>query len=216
MSSDDIKPAHVVWRDGHVQGKDRSQLLGQRPITVWLTGLSASGKSTLAFALERRLIDSGHACYVLDGDNVRHGLNKDLGFSHQDRTENIRRIAEVTRLMNNAGLIVITAFISPYREDRELAKQIIGAENFVEIYVNTPMETCEARDPKGMYKRARAGDISGFTGVSAPYEPPAFPDLTVDTSTDSPSECAGKLFSELISRIAVSEIDKQNTLGDSQ
>ena len=117
MSSNDIKPADVVWHDGHVQTKDRSQLLGQRPITVWLNGLSASGKSTLAFALERHLVNIGHACYVLDGDNVRHGLNKDLGFSHQDRTENIRRIAEVARLMNDAGLIVVTAFISPYRDD---------------------------------------------------------------------------------------------------
>ena len=209
MSSDDIKPANVIWHDGHVQARDRSQLLGQRPITVWLTGLSASGKSTLAFALERHLVDTGHACYVLDGDNVRHGLNKDLAFSHQDRTENIRRIAEVARLMNDAGLIVVTAFISPYREDRELAKQIIGAENFVEIYVNTPIEACEARDPKGMYKRARAGKILGFTGVSAPYEPPVAPDMAIDTSSAPPLECAGKLFSELISRIEASEGGKR-------
>jgi|AntAceMinimDraft_1070359.scaffolds.fasta_scaffold22184_1 adenylyl-sulfate kinase len=199
------KPGEVVWHDGHVQLEDRSRLLGQRPLTIWLTGLSASGKSTLAFALERHLIEIGHACYVLDGDNVRHSLNKDLGFSHQDRTENIRRIAEVSRLMNDAGLIVITAFISPYLDDRELAKQIISTENFVEIYVNTPIEVCEARDPKSMYKRARAGEISGFTGVNAPYEPPVAPDLTMDTSTASPSECAGKLLTELISRIAISE-----------
>ena len=145
---------------------------------------------------------------MLDGDNVRHGLNKDLGFSHQDRTENIRRIAEVARLMNDAGLIVVTAFISPYRADRELAKQIIGAENFVEIYVNTPIEACEARDPKGMYERARAGKILGFTGVSAPYEPPVAPDMAIDTSTATPLECAGKLLSGLISRIAVSKGDK--------
>lgn len=158
----------------------------------------------------------GHACYVLDGDNIRHGLNKDLGFTHQDRTENIRRIAEVARLMNDAGLIVITAFISPYREDRELAKQIIGPEHFVEIYVNTPIEACEARDPKTMYKRARAGEILGFTGVNAPYEPPISPVMTIDTSTYSPSQCAGKLLSGLISRIAVAEGDKQNTLGELQ
>ncbi|MGH7807995.1 MAG: adenylyl-sulfate kinase, partial [Thermodesulfobacteriota bacterium] len=146
---------------------------------------------------------------VLDGDNVRHRLNKDLGFSHQDRTENIRRIAEVARLMNDAGLIVITAFISPYRDDRRLAQQIIGAENFMEIYVSTPIDTCEARDPKNMYKRARAGEISGFTGINAPYEPPVTPDMAIDTSTVTPSECAGKLLSGLISRIAVSESDKQ-------
>jgi len=204
MSSDDIKQANVVWHDGHVQAADRLSLLGQRPITVWLTGLSASGKSTLAFALERRLVNMSHACYVLDGDNVRHGLNKDLGFSHQDRTENIRRIAEVARLMNNAGLIVITAFISPYRDDRQLAREIIGAENFVEVYVSTPIGTCEARDPKGMYKRARAGQIFGFTGVNDPYESPGAPDLTINTSIASPSECAEKLLAEVMARIAAS------------
>jgi adenylyl-sulfate kinase len=216
MSSDDVKPAAVVWHDGHVQPEDRRHLLGQRPLTVWLTGLSASGKSTLAFALERRLVDIGHACYVLDGDNVRHGLNKDLGFSHQDRAENIRRIAEVARLMNNAGLIVITAFISPYCEDRLLARAIVGAENFVEVYVNTPIETCEARDPKGMYKRARAGHIPGFTGVNDPYESPRRPDLTINTSIASPSECTGKLLAEVMIRIAASEGGKHRALGDTQ
>ena len=208
MSSDKIKATEVVWHNGGVQAKDRSQLLGQRPITIWLTGLSASGKSTLAFALERNFVDAGHACYVLDGDNVRHRLNKDLGFSPQDRTENIRRIAEVARLMNDAGLIVITAFISPYRDDRKSARNIIGAANFMEIYVSTPIETCEARDPKGMYKRARAGELTGFTGVNAPYESPTAADMTIDTSSAPPSECAAKLLSGLISRIAVPECAK--------
>lgn len=216
MSSDDIKPTGVVWHDGHVQTEDRSHLLGQRPITVWLTGLSASGKSTLAFALERRLVDIGHACYVLDGDNIRHGLNRDLGFSHQDRTENIRRIAEVARLMNEAGLIVITAFISPYRNDRQLAREIVGAEYFVEVYVNTPIETCEARDPKGMYKRARAGEIAGFTGVNDPYESPETPELTMDTSIASPSEGAEQLLAAVMARIAVPEGERQHTFRDSQ
>lgn len=216
MSSDDTKPAHVVWHDGYVQPEHRRYLFGQRPITVWLTGLSASGKSTLAFALERRLVDISHACYVLDGDNIRHGLNKDLGFSHQDRTENIRRIAEVARLMNSAGLIVITAFISPYRDDRQLARKIIGAERFVEVYVNTPIETCEARDPKDMYKRARAGHISGFTGVNDPYEPPGMPDLTIDTSIASPAECAGKVLAEVMARIAVPEGEREHTFRDSR
>ncbi len=216
MSSDDIEPADVVWHNGHVQLEDRSCLLGQRPITVWLTGLSASGKSTLAFVLERCLVDSGHACYVLDGDNIRHGLNRDLGFSHQDRTENIRRIAEVARLMNDAGLIVITAFISPYRDDRKLAREIVGTARFVEVYVNTPIETCEARDPKGMYRRARAGRISGFTGVNDPYESPGTPDLTIDTSMASPSECAGKVLAEVVARITVSEGEKQHLIRDSQ
>jgi adenylyl-sulfate kinase len=215
MFSSDKKSAEVVWHNGDVQARDRSLLLGQRPVTVWLTGLSASGKSTLAFALERHLVDIGHACYVLDGDNVRHTLNKDLGFSHDDRTENIRRIAEVARLMNDAGLIVITAFISPYCDDRRLAQQIIGSEQFVEIYVNTPIEACEARDPKGMYKRARAGEILGFTGVNAPYEPPESPHLVIDTSSAPLAECAGMLFSVLISRISVAESDKSELVGNS-
>jgi adenylylsulfate kinase len=164
----------------------------------------------LAFALERQFIDIGHACYVLDGDNVRHRLNKDLGFSPHDRTENIRRIAEVAHLMNDAGLIVITAFISPYRDDRNSARSIIGAENFMEIYVSTPIEICEARDPKGMYKRARAGQLMEFTGVNAPYEPPVAADMTIDTSSTPPSECAGKLLSGLLPRIAVFECIKPN------
>ncbi|MDF0668370.1 MAG: adenylyl-sulfate kinase [Nitrospira sp.] len=216
MSSEDLKPAGVIWHNGHVQTEDRSHLLGQRPTTIWLTGLSASGKSTLAFALERRLVDIGHACYVLDGDNIRHGLNKDLRFSHQDRTENIRRIAEVARLMNDAGLIVITAFISPYRDDRRLAREIVGTERFVEVYLSTPIETCEARDPKGMYKRARAGQLSGFTGVNDPYESPGTPDLTIDTSIASPSECVEKVLAEVVTRIAVAKGEKQPTVKDSQ
>lgn len=194
--------SEVVWHGGHVRPEDRHRLFGQRPLTLWLTGLSASGKSTLAFALERCLVDLGHACYVLDGDNIRHGLNGDLGFSHEDRTENIRRIAEVAHLMNDAGLIVVTAFISPYREDRQLAREIIGPDRFFEIHVSTPIATCEARDPKGMYKRARAGMLAGFTGVDAPYEAPESPALTIDTSRDSLPKCAQKVLSELADGIA--------------
>lgn len=172
----------VTWHGGHVTAEDRRHLLGHRPRTLWLTGLSASGKSTLAFALERKLIDAGRACYVLDGDNVRHGLNSNLGFSHQDRTENIRRIAEVAQLMNDAGLIVVTAFISPYREDRAMAGRIIGQDRFREIHVSTPMAICEQRDPKGLYDKARAGIIADFTGISAPYEPPEHPHCVIDTA----------------------------------
>ena len=155
--------------------------MGQSPKTIWLTGLSASGKSTLAYALEYQLMSMGKACYVLDGDNVRHGLNKDLGFSAESRTENIRRIAEVAKLMNDAGLIVITAFISPLRSDRQMARDIIG-EDFREVYVSTNIDVCESRDPKGLYAKARAGLVSDFTGVSAPYESPETPDLRIDTS----------------------------------
>lgn len=209
MCSNIIKPENVVWHKGSVQHQDRCQLFGQQPITVWLTGLSASGKSTLAFALERQLTDIGHACYVLDGDNIRHGLNNNLGFSHQDRTENIRRIAEVAHLMNDAGLIVITSFISPYRDDRELARQIIGTDRFAEIYINTPIELCEERDPKGMYKRARSGEISEFTGVNAPYEPPLNPTMSINTTSGPSSECADKLLSALMPRITLSQNDRE-------
>lgn len=178
-----IKP-NIVWHQGQVSAAERAHLLGQQPQTLWFTGLSASGKSTLAYALERALIDSGRACYVLDGDNVRHGLNRNLGFSASDRSENIRRIAEVAKLMNEAGLIVITAFISPMRADRSVASNIIGP-NFKEVYVNTPLAACEARDPKGLYAQARAGKLAEFTGVSANYEPPLQADFTLDTSNES-------------------------------
>lgn len=173
----------ITWHAGRVSLAERQALLGQKPLTLWLTGLSAAGKSTLAYALEHRLISAGRACYVLDGDNVRHGLNRNLGFSPDDRSENIRRVAEVARLMNEAGLIVIAAFISPFIADRAMAKQIIGAERFREIYVGTSLGVCEARDPKGLYRRARAGEISDFTGISSPYEVPRAPDLVIDTAT---------------------------------
>jgi len=174
---------NLVWHQAQITRDDRAHFFRQHPTTIWLTGLSGAGKSTLAFALEKRLLEMGQACYVLDGDNVRHGLCRDLGFSPQDRTENIRRIAEVARLMNDAGLIVITAFISPYRDDREVARKSVGADDFIEVYVNTPLAVCEERDPKGFYKKARAGEMSGFTGISAPYEAPFDPALAVDTST---------------------------------
>lgn len=174
-------PHKVVWHVGHVTSSDRKSLLGQKARTIWLTGLSAAGKSTLVFALERALTVEGRACYVLDGDNVRHGLNKNLGFSHEDRTENIRRIAEVARLMNDAGLIVITAFISPFIADRDMARQIVGPGRFCEVFVSTPLAICELRDPEGMYGKARAGQVSEFTRISSPYEVPKCPDLVIDT-----------------------------------
>ncbi|MEI6385656.1 MAG: adenylyl-sulfate kinase [Spirochaetota bacterium] len=176
-----VNTGNVVWHAGHVTGKDRVSLLGQKALTIWLTGLSAAGKSTLAFALEYALVSEGRACYVLDGDNIRYGLNKNLGFSPEDRTENIRRIAEVTRLMNDAGLIVITAFISPFIADREMARQIIGTDFFREVFVSTTLEVCESRDPKGFYSKARTGQVPEFTGISSPYEAPNDPDLIIDT-----------------------------------
>ncbi len=175
------KSRNLVKHTGHVTPADRAGLLKQTPATLWLTGLSGSGKSTIAYALEQRLIAAGHACVVLDGDNIRHGLNRNLGFSPEDRQENIRRIAEVAKLFNDAGLIVITAFISPYRADRANAKTIIGDDRFVEVLVDAPLDACEARDVKGLYAKARAGQIPEFTGISAPYEAPETPDLRLDT-----------------------------------
>lgn len=183
----------LVWHVGQVSGHERALHLKQSPVTVWLTGLSGAGKSTIACALERRLLDIGHIAYVLDGDNVRHGLNRDLGFSSQDRSENIRRIAEVARLMNDAGLIIITAFISPYREDREMARTIIGQTGFLEVHVNTPIEVCELRDPKGFYKLARTGELPAFTGISAPYESPLTPACTIDTDNCGIDDCVDLL-----------------------
>jgi len=171
---------NIQWHGGHVRRAEREALLNQHAKTLWLTGLSGAGKSTLAFALERELFLRGRACYVLDGDNVRHGLNRDLGFSAADRSENIRRIAEVAKLMNDAGLIVITAFISPFRADRALAQEVVGLESFCEVFVDTALSVCEARDPKGLYRKARAGQIAEFTGISSPYEIPEAPGLTID------------------------------------
>lgn len=183
----------LVWHQGQITIQDRCRLLGQQPLTIWFTGLSGSGKSTLAFALERSLVDSGNACAVLDGDNVRHGLNRDLGFSPKDRTENIRRVAEVARLMNEAGLIVITSFISPFKEDRKMAKEIIGTERFLEIHLNPGLEVCECRDPKGLYKKARSGELPGFTGITSPYEAPDHAALNLDTDKVSIDACLSML-----------------------
>lgn len=185
--------ANLKWHGGQVTREERQNLLGQQAITIWLTGLSAAGKSTLAFALEKALVADGRACFVLDGDNIRHGLNKNLGFSRDDRSENIRRIAEVARLMNDAGLIVVTALISPYATDRMMAKEIIGSKSFREVYISTPLTVCESRDPKGYYAKARAGALPDFTGVSSSYEYPSEPDLTIDTSEQNFDEALHKL-----------------------
>ena len=172
---------NLHYEPGQVTPVERSALLGQQPVTVWLTGLSGSGKSTLSRALERRLVDLGRACYVLDGANLRYGLNRDLGFAPEERRENIRRVAEVARLMNDAGIIVVTAFISPYRDDRERARRVIGEERFIEVHLSATLAACERRDPRGLYRKARRGELPDFTGVSAPYETPHSPALSIDT-----------------------------------
>jgi adenylylsulfate kinase len=187
---------NIVRADGHVSGDDRADLFGHSSRTIWFTGLSGSGKSTLAFAVERVLIDKGVACYVLDGDNVRFGLNRDLGFSPEDRTENIRRIGEVCRLFQDAGLVVLTAFISPYQADRDQVRALHAPGHFVEVFVDTPVEVCEDRDVKGLYAKARAGDIPDFSGISAPYEAPTSPEIRVDT-TQPIDECVEHILEQL-------------------
>lgn len=176
------KATNITWHSGAVTHDDREKLLGQKGIILWFTGLSASGKSTLAHAIEEKLFESGHLSYVLDGDNIRHGLNKNLGFSPEDREENIRRIGEVSKLFCDVGVIAMTAFISPYRSDRDNARNLAEKGKFIEIYVKVPLEVAEKRDPKGLYKKARAGEIKEFTGIDAPYEEPLNPELVIDTS----------------------------------
>lgn len=183
----------ITWHPSRVTRAARERLFAHQPVTLWLTGLSAAGKSTLAFEVERRLIDAGHAAVVLDGDNVRHGLSRDLGFAPDERRENLRRVAEVAKLMNDAGLIVVSAFISPYREDRSMARAIVGAARFHEVYLDASLEACEARDPKGLYARARRGEIPEFTGISAPYEIPADPAIALRTEADGVDACATHL-----------------------
>jgi bifunctional enzyme CysN/CysC len=200
----DAGPRIVVREAAAVPEADRAQRMGQRPVTVWLTGLSGSGKSTIARELERALHALGRHAFVLDGDTLRTGLNQDLGFSREDRAENVRRTAEVARVLNDAGLIAIVALISPYREERERARQIVGAERFVEVHVDTPLAVCEARDVKGLYAKARAGGIPEFTGISSPYEAPAEPALRLGGSDDSAEASAGRLVAYLADRIALS------------
>ena len=185
-----IKATNISWHEGHVSREERAKLLNQKGALIWFTGLSGSGKSTLAYTLEHALVQRNHLCYVLDGDNIRHGLNKNLGFSAEDRQENIRRIGEVGKLFVDTGLITLTAFISPYRADREVARQTVGEADFFEVFCDTPLEVCEQRDPKGLYKKARAGEIKGFTGIDDPYEAPQNPQLVIDTSKCSPQEAA--------------------------
>jgi len=180
---------NLTWHRGLINRDDRNRFNGHKSGVIWMTGYSASGKSTLAHAMEKRLFHDRIRVYVLDGDNVRHGLNKDLGFSKADRNENLRRVAEVTRLFCDAGLVVFSAFISPYRSDRELARLCIGDEDFHEVHVKCPIEVCEERDPKGIYKKARRGDIARFTGISDPYEAPENPDLVLETDKFSVEAC---------------------------
>lgn len=188
---------NLTWHATSVTREDRKKQKGHRSYVLWLTGLSGSGKSTLAVALERRLFELNMSSYILDGDNIRLGLNRNLGFSQEDRKENIRRIGEVSRLFVDAGTIVLSAFISPYKDDRNLVRSLFSKEDFIEIYVRCPLKVCETRDPKGLYRKARAGDIQDFTGISAPYEEPEHPEITIDTNLYSIEECTMKILEYL-------------------
>ena len=187
----------IVWQHHSLDKASRSLQKRQKPCILWFTGLSASGKSTTANAVEQKLYELGHHTYLLDGDNVRHGLNKDLGFSDSDRIENIRRIGEMAKLFADAGLIVLSAFISPFRADRKMVRDLVGAGEFIEIHMSTPLTVCEQRDPKGLYKKARRGEVKNFTGIDSAYEEPLSPEIILNTAECDIETCADTVIAYL-------------------
>ena len=192
------KSTNITWHQSEIDQAAREELLKQKGCVIWFTGLSGSGKSTVANQVAAHLHQSGRITYVLDGDNIRHGLNKNLGFSPEDRQENIRRIGEVAKLFADAGLITTTAFISPYRQDRDAVRDIMLPDRFIEVFVDCPLEVCENRDPKGLYKKARAGELKGFTGIDAPYEAPQSPELVVNTNELDVAGCTEQVIAYLM------------------
>jgi adenylylsulfate kinase len=194
------KSTNITWHDAGITKEERREQNNHHSFVLWFTGLSGSGKSTIANAVAKALFDKNIRNYVLDGDNVRFGLNKNLGFSAEDRTENIRRIGEVSKLFVDSGQVVLTAFISPFQEDRAQVREILEGNEFLEVYVECPLEECEKRDPKGLYKKARSGEIRDFTGIDSPYESPANPELTINTSTQSVEECVQTVIEYLANR----------------
>ncbi|MBW4933794.1 adenylyl-sulfate kinase [Marinobacter sp. F4206] len=195
---------NIVWHNHKIIRAERASTKNQKPCLLWFTGLSGSGKSTIANALDVTLHSRGYHTFLLDGDNVRHGLCKDLGFSDEDRVENIRRIGEVSKLFADAGLIVLSAFISPFTSDRRMVRNLFPAGEFIEVFMDTPMETCEGRDPKGLYQKARSGEIKHFTGIDSPYEVPEQPEIRLDTSIMSVDQCTDRLISFLAERGLIS------------
>lgn len=189
---------NIIWHNKNITQKKRETLLNQKPCILWFTGLSGSGKSTVANAVEVELFRRGRKTYLLDGDNVRHGLNKDLGFSEIDRIENIRRIGEVSKLFVESGLIVITAFISPFKSDRQIARSLVNYDEFIEVFVDSPLSVCEFRDPKGLYKKARYGAIKNFTGINSPYEIPEEPQIHIKTDKNDIKECVDIIINYLL------------------
>ncbi|MDZ7699757.1 MAG: adenylyl-sulfate kinase [Deltaproteobacteria bacterium] len=198
------KENNLTWHNGYLTREDRERLHGHKGVVIWFTGLSASGKSTIALHLEKRLYEKGCSTYVFDGDNVRHGLCADLGFSPEDRTENIRRIAEMAKLYVDAGILAITAFISPYRRDRAWIRRLVGEDRYIEIYVECPVEVCAKRDQKGLYQKAMAGEIPHFTGISAPYEPPEHPAMVVHSDKEDAAVAADRVFRLIKTRQIIS------------
>jgi len=196
----EVKATNTVWHEGHVDRQQREDLLKQKGVLIWLTGLPSSGKSTLAFTVEHALVERGRMAYVLDGDNIRHGLNKNLGFSAEDRAENIRRIGEVGKLFADAGMVTLSSFVSPYTSDRDEVRELMDDGDFIEVFVDTPLEVCEQRDPKGLYAKARTGEIPNFTGISDPYEPPENPEIVIKTAEGTPEEAAAQVIALLEAR----------------
>ncbi|RBW68852.1 adenylyl-sulfate kinase [Bacillus taeanensis] len=195
-----MKSTNITWHEAQVTKQDRQSLTKHKSAVLWFTGLSGAGKSTVSVAVEKELHQRGIHTYILDGDNVRHGLNKNLGFSPEDRTENIRRIGEVSKLFVDAGVVTLTAFISPYREDRDMVRELNNEGEFIEVYVKCSVDECEKRDPKGLYKKARAGEIKGFTGIDAPYEAPENPEIVVETDKQSLEESVNQIINYLIEK----------------
>lgn len=191
---------NVVWHTHNIDKQKRAALKDQKPCILWFTGLSGSGKSTIAGALEEMLYKNGNHTYLLDGDNIRHGLNSNLGFDEGSRMENIRRVGEVAKLFVDSGLIVLSAFISPFRKDRAMIQKLVDKDEFIEIFIDTPLEVCEARDPKGLYKRARSGEIKDFTGIDSPYEVPASPTICIKGDRISVEEAVKKVFDYLVQK----------------
>ena len=189
---------NVVWHNSTISNENRTELLKQKPFVLWFTGLSASGKSTLANIVEQKLFKMNYKTYLLDGDNIRHGLNSDLGFSEESRVENIRRIGEVSKLFLDAGIITLTAFISPFKSDLQLVRKLFNKGQFLEVFIDSSLEVCEERDPKGMYAKARSGEIKNFTGISSPYEPPENPEIHVINNSITLDEASEKIISYLV------------------
>ena len=201
---------NIVWHNQHITKQERIKHTAQKPCILWFTGLSGSGKSTIANALEEILFNNGNFTYLLDGDNIRHGLNSDLGFDENSRVENIRRIGEVAKLFTDSGLLILTAFISPFQADRELVKQLVGKDEFIEVFIDTPLEVCESRDPKGLYKKARAGEIKDFTGIDSPYEAPAKPQIHIKNDNISIENVCGQIIDYLVTNNYITWKGNQN------